>query len=110
MDHWLPRGEKGHVILVGVDRTNFAVYAINCSFMKYTSGSEHADISGLLGNLAIEYLRTGVLPEVGSVVVRPGTTRKEGLGGRLPAPVRAPWSTPRFYPSGKICERPQAVC
>ncbi len=44
--------------------------------MEYTSGSELADIGGLLGSLGMDYLQTGKLPEVGKKVLRPDKSWK----------------------------------
>ena len=81
LSRWVPAGEDGHIICTGIDGSNMAVHAIKHGFVEYTSGTEHADMGKLLGELAMEYLETGALPQVGSKVLRPDTSWTRSSAG-----------------------------
>ena len=74
---WVPKGEPGHIILTGEDGSNIAIHAIRYGYMEYTSDFSIADLAPLLGELVMQHLRTGDVPQIGQTIYRPDTLWKE---------------------------------
>jgi ABC-type sugar transport system substrate-binding protein len=69
LGRWVTKDDPQHVISSGVDATSFAVNAVLCNYIDLVVDYGYGDLAPQLARISLDYLETGVKPQIGEVYV-----------------------------------------